>query len=421
MSLDRPFLVSWLLAAALLSAIAPAEAITISIDYSYDSSNFFGSGNPQGAAAGDGARDALEAAAGFLSTILDDTFSPIQTPPDYFSSVFNGHVHWGWSLTFRNPSTSTPTDVTLFDETFAADEYRIYAGARNLTGGVIGAASPGVDLPTADIIVNEFTASEVAELTEIHNEFVSAVQMRGEPSGFARWGGQVAFDNVGTNWNYDYGNPPVGGTSDFYSVALHELVHALGFGEFFVPPSISVWESLINASNEFLGSSAVAEYGGNVPLYTDDLAHWEEDTDSHVFGGAASQETLMDPNLTVGMRKLLTDLDAAALTDIGWTVVEPPGLDGDYNQNGVIDAADYAVWRDNVGGSIPNDHTPGLVNDADYAYWRAHFGDTLGSGSLGGGAPGGGSATVPEPATSTLLLLATLLARLTCGPRRPRR
>ncbi len=43
-------------------------------------------------------------------------------------------------------------------------------------------------------------------------------------------------------------------------------------------------------------------------------------------------------------------------------------LPGDYNNDGTVDAADYAVWRNNLGSpnSLPNDDTPG-VDQADYA------------------------------------------------------
>ena len=65
---------------ALCLAAPPAAAINLQIDYTYDTTNFFGSGNPQGAAAGVQAKAALEAAASFYSTILTDSFSAIQTP-----------------------------------------------------------------------------------------------------------------------------------------------------------------------------------------------------------------------------------------------------------------------------------------------------------------------------------------------------
>jgi hypothetical protein len=88
----------------------------------------------------------------------------------------------------------------------------------------------------------------------------------------------------------------------------------------------------------------------------------------------------------------------------------PTGLPGDYNGNGVVDAADYTAWRDALavpGATLLNDPTPGSVDESDFAYWRSHFGDSLtpggGSGALGGAAQG---FAVPEPATAVLLLMA---------------
>jgi hypothetical protein len=75
------------------------------------------------------------------------------------------------------------------------------------------------------------------------------------------------------------------------------------------------------------------------------------------------------------------------------------GIAGDYNNNGVVDAADYVLWR--KGGPLQNEvNTPGTVDASDYDAWRARFGNTAGgSGSLDGGA-------VPEPSLSLLALLA---------------
>jgi hypothetical protein len=76
-------------------------------------------------------------------------------------------------------------------------------------------------------------------------------------------------------------------------------------------------------------------------------------------------------------------------------------LAGDYNDDGVVDAADYVVWRNNLNGSIslPNDPTPGSVSAADYQVWKSNFGATGGGGLVVGSA-------VPEPATTMLVLLA---------------
>jgi serralysin len=81
-------------------------------------------------------------------------------------------------------------------------------------------------------------------------------------------------------------------------------------------------------------------------------------------------------------------------------------LPGDYNQNGVIDAADYSVWRDTLasgGTSLPNDATPGTVDQDDFLYWRDHFGD-----SSGGGSGALASAPVPEPGSLGLLAAGSL-------------
>ncbi len=64
-------------------------------------------------------------------------------------------------------------------------------------------------------------------------------------------------------------------------------------------------------------------------------------------------------------------------------------LQGDYNMNGVVDAADYVVWRNSNG-------TP-----AAYNTWRANFGRTAASGSLVAA-----SASVPEPASLVLVIVA---------------
>lgn len=76
-----------------------------------------------------------------------------------------------------------------------------------------------------------------------------------------------------------------------------------------------------------------------------------------------------------------------------------PGLPGDYNNDAVVDAADYTIWRDNLGSAnvLPNDDTPGIGQD-DYDRWKIHFGQSAGSGSI--------LAPVPEP-SGLLLLVAT--------------
>jgi len=81
----------------------------------------------------------------------------------------------------------------------------------------------------------------------------------------------------------------------------------------------------------------------------------------------------------------------------------------DYNGNGVVDAADYTVWRNTLGqvgvGLAADGNRNGTVDPPDYDFWKANFGAIVpgaGSGSQQGTLGLGGSA-VPEPASGTLL------------------
>ncbi|MFO0790733.1 MAG: hypothetical protein U0805_14855 [Pirellulales bacterium] len=83
---------------------------------------------------------------------------------------------------------------------------------------------------------------------------------------------------------------------------------------------------------------------------------------------------------------------------IDYTIL-PEGVPGDYNSNGVVDAADYVLWRN--GGPLANQiDDPSQVNAQDYVAWRARFGNTAGNGA------GLVSGAVPEPTACGLFLAA---------------
>jgi fibronectin-binding autotransporter adhesin len=92
-----------------------------------------------------------------------------------------------------------------------------------------------------------------------------------------------------------------------------------------------------------------------------------------------------------------------ANSQITLTLGGPVGVPGDYNQNGIVDAADYVVWRKNIGpGSLQNEGgiSPGTVDSADYSFWRSRFGAASGAGAALD------RAAVPEPGSALLLVLA---------------
>lgn len=76
---------------------------------------------------------------------------------------------------------------------------------------------------------------------------------------------------------------------------------------------------------------------------------------------------------------------------------------GDFNNNGIVDSADYVVWRKSEGTSttLPNDNgIGGIVGTAHYNLWRSYFGASAGSGSSLS------LVSVPEPASHMPLLVA---------------
>lgn len=101
------------------------------------------------------------------------------------------------------------------------------------------------------------------------------------------------------------------------------------------------------------------------------------------------------------------------------TITTPPLppvlLPGDYDNNGAVEAADYPIWRKNLGSTtpLPNDPIGGTIGPAQYDQWRSHFGDTAGNGR-----PLQASAVVPEPATLSLCSFAALAGLLRLSRRR---
>ncbi len=80
------------------------------------------------------------------------------------------------------------------------------------------------------------------------------------------------------------------------------------------------------------------------------------------------------------------------------------GATGDYNGDGAVNLADYTVWRDSLGMSVENGAGAdgsgnGVIDTDDYDVWKTQLGQS--SGQLAGL-----SASVPEPASAAVALLA---------------
>lgn len=262
----------------------------IVFDYTYDTTGFFA---PQAR------REILETAASvFESRITDD-----------LTAITPGGSNT-WNAIFNNPTTNQ--QETIPNLTIPADTVIIYVGARNLTSG-LGLGGPGGFNAVASpaFLENLQTRGEAGVDPDSTND-----------TDFSLWGGTIAFDNAVT-WNFTL-NEPVSGENDLYSVALHEVAHVLGFG------TSDSFRNLIDDSNNFIGTVTTTAFGGPVPISVDqfgnpDEGHFASNTMGIIPGTTTPQESALDPQLTTGTRKVITDIDWGALDDLGWDVTPVAG------------------------------------------------------------------------------------------------
>jgi hypothetical protein len=104
--------------------------------------------------------------------------------------------------------------------------------------------------------------------------------------------------------------------------------------------------------------------------------------------------------------RLMVDDWTNAIATLAVIQAESTGPDGDYNQDGHVDAADYVAWRKGVGAPTTEPY---------YNAWRANFGATTG---IGGAA---NVRAVPEPAAIVIAVLVATSTVPVCQRRNPRR
>jgi hypothetical protein len=162
------------------------------------------------------------------------------------------------------------------------------------------------------------------------------------------------------------------------------------------------------------GSNDTAWYLDGVLMGTFQTAAGPSDAQV-VIAGRNRGGTVFDQGANVDIAQVriynaaLTVAEVLQNYNVGLTMAAVPG---DYNNNGVVDAADYTVWRDHLGQTypLPNEVsgvTPGQVTQEDYLAWKARFGNSPGSG-----AGAAGRAAVPEPGSAAIAVIAIIASGL---------
>lgn len=162
-------------------------------------------------------------------------------------------------------------------------------------------------------------------------------------------------------------------------------------------------DSLAGSENEVLmkiefyntwnGRYGTSDMLAEIPLLIADGATANNEWNDHILTSLAPAEAV-EARLAFVFAQPNFEGGAVHIDGVSFAT-DNQSITGDYNEDGIVDIADYTVWRDNYGTrfSLPNEDpssSPGIVSRSDYQVWKENFG-------AGAGGTGSQLAQVPEP------------------------
>jgi hypothetical protein len=265
-----------------------------------------------------------------------------------------------------------------------AGSYLTLSGTNTANGLGITQTAPSGGVGTGGTI-------EPGETLHVSDVTVSNITFTGAPteSGYTFSGLNVG--NFGPYVIRSGGSGTAGSAADgFYEagetaglfLASNPSTAAIGFGDGATGVGTVASHKIIEN-----GFGLNTDTAGNTNLFTRQIGAW----DFKMLGGTLATQAAALKG--IGYEYLVT-------YDITPTPVFPPG---DYNKNGVVDAADYVLWAKGDLAADSNGDT--VVDQVDYDFWRGNFGNPNPPGAGSGGLAG---SAVPEPASVVMLILGFL-------------
>ena len=332
---------SWL-GLLILCSTTPVCAINIVLDYSHD---LVIDSHPV-------AKSALEAAASDFSHFITTELAPIES--EVTVGVWEDtSLTIEWIFAYNNPTTQTQDLINSVS--LEANEVRIFVGGADL-GGALGLGGPAVSGantfasgPSSDWERAVDRAAAIASETfrrgggPVTGTLSDSLFYNGASADYSvETGvtyGSLAFNNdvnqdnlpdsisqLESTWHFDHKTPVPDGKYDFYTVMLHELAHAIGFG------GSQSWQEN-GFTGVWTGQEVGKILGPNSPIqfiggHTDaNVADSPRVTDGLL------QEPLLAPILRPGERKRLTLLDLAYLRDSGYETLVDDASYGDFSDD----------------------------------------------------------------------------------------
>lgn len=328
-----------------LALSSPSFGLNIVLDYSNDvaNGNFFGL-RPV-------AKAAVDAAAADLSALLSPTnlsaISPSGSPNVNLITGTNGSttVSADWDLFYNNPSTNASTGIS--SPNIAANAFTVYIGMMGLGGSLGQASAADASLSLSASGFGSQLAGALGALQTASNSYMGrgggpsigtlsgSLTLGSNTAGYSlSYGPMIGSlslsndtDNNGVTdslsaldafWHYNHSTAVTAGKFDLYTVALHEMQHALGIG------ASNNWTNL-SSGTTWLGPHAAALNGGSgAGLLDADGQHLALGLMSTNIYTGLSQKVAMDSSQFSGSRYQLTQMDVAFLKDIGYQVATVP-------------------------------------------------------------------------------------------------
>ena len=293
----------------------------------------------------------------------------------------------------------------------------------NTLGGLgITVAGVGADKPATYVSWNE--AARFVDWLNTSQGFTPAYKFTTQPgdagysavSNIALWApGDAGYNpaNLYRNSQAHYFLPSV---DEWYKAAYYDPSKNGGTGGYWQYPTGSNSAPTPVASGTAAGTAVYNQYGENAVPADITLAgglspygtmaqggnvyQWEESASNSPSAARVLRGGVYSYNSSVLLSSFLTYSPPTPPGGhaVGFrvaSVAEPSGLLGDFNTDGRVDAADYVVWRKELGTTY---------TQTDYDVWRAHFGQSAPGAGSGSGAIA--NSAVPEPTTLALLMFA---------------